>query len=275
MHFVLTDLAYIRGDHAAADRQLQAMKGTSLEPFMIFFNAAWQNAEGRIKSSHELWQSASQSAINSGAKDFGANVLTLEAYDDALFGLQSEARQDVAHALGISNDSDTRWGAAMVFATLGDEQRSVPLLTGVQRDAPENKFIQDLIVSQVRAIQQIQKNQPAAAITLLEALRPYEFGTGPRAIGATPVYWRGIAYLKMHDGAKAAAEFQRILDHRGAVGFSAEYPLARLNLARAYVLQGDSAKAKSTYQDFFAAWKDADPSLPILITAKAEYEKLK
>ncbi len=275
VHFALTDLAYIRGDHAAADRQLQAMKGTSLEPFMIFFNAAWQNAEGRIKSSHELWQSASQSAINSGAKDFGANVLTLEAYDDALFGLQSEARQDVAHALGISNDSDTRWGAAMVFATLGDEQRSVPLLTGVQRDAPENKFIQDLIVSQVRAIQQIQKNQPAAAITLLEALRPYEFGTGPRAIGATPVYWRGIAYLKMHDGAKAAAEFQRILDHRGAVGFSAEYPLARLNLARAYVLQGDSAKAKSTYQDFFAAWKDADPSLPILITAKAEYEKLK
>jgi Flp pilus assembly protein TadD len=79
----------------------------------------------------------------------------------------------------------------------------------------------------------------------------------------------------MRDGAKAAAEFQRILDHRGAAGFAPEYPLARLNLARAYVLQGDNAKARTAYQDFLAAWKDADPDVPILKTAKAEYEKLK
>jgi tetratricopeptide (TPR) repeat protein len=79
----------------------------------------------------------------------------------------------------------------------------------------------------------------------------------------------------MRDGAKAAAEFQRILDHLGAAGFSPEYPLARLNLGRAYALQGDTAKARTAYQDFFAAWKDADPDVPILKTAKAEYEKLK
>ncbi len=118
-------------------------------------------------------------------------------------------------------------------------------------------------------------NQPAEAVQLLEALRPYEFGTGPRATGATPVFLRGMAYLKLHDGAKAAAEFQRILDHRGAVGFGLEYPLAHLNLGRAYALQGDAAKAKTAYQDFFAAWKDADPDLPILKTARTEYDKLK
>jgi hypothetical protein len=78
----------------------------------------------------------------------------------------------------------------------------------------------------------------------------------------------------MRDGAKAAAEFQRILDHLGAAGFSPEYPLARLNLGRAYALQGDTAKARTAYQDFFATWKDADPDVPILKTAKAEYEKL-
>jgi tetratricopeptide (TPR) repeat protein len=81
--------------------------------------------------------------------------------------------------------------------------------------------------------------------------------------------------LKMHDGAKAAGEFQRLLDHRGAAGFASEYPLARLNLARAYAMQGDTAKAKITYQDFFAAWKDADPDVPILKTARAEYAMLK
>jgi hypothetical protein len=84
-----------------------------------------------------------------------------------------------------------------------------------------------------------------------------------------------MAYLKLHDGAKAAAEFQRILDHRGAVSFGVEYPLSHLNLGRAYALQGDDAKARSAYQDFFAAWKDADPDVPILKAARAEYEKLK
>ena len=84
-----------------------------------------------------------------------------------------------------------------------------------------------------------------------------------------------MTYLKMHEGEKAAAEFQRILDHRGAAGFAPEYPLARLNLARAYGLQGDNAKARTAYQDFFAAWKDADPDVPILKSARAEYDKLK
>ena len=131
------------------------------------------------------------------------------------------------------------------------------------------------IIPQVRAVQQIEKNQLADAISTLESLRPYEFGTGPRAVGVTPVFMRGMTYLKMHDGAKAAAEFQRILDHRGAASFAVEYPLSHLNLGRAYALQGDTAKARTAYQDFFAAWKDADPDIPILQTAKTEYEKLK
>jgi tetratricopeptide (TPR) repeat protein len=123
-------------------------------------------------------------------------------------------------------------------------------------------------------MQELQKNDLAAAITALGSLRPYEFGTGPHAAGVAPVFLRGMVYLKMHDGPKAAVEFQRILDHRGAAGFAEEYPLSHLNLGRAYALQGDTAKARTAYQDFFAAWKDADPDIPILKTAKAEYEKL-
>jgi eukaryotic-like serine/threonine-protein kinase len=272
---VLLDMAYIRGDQAAANQQLEAVKGTGVEPFLLFFNAGWQSSLGKIKASRDFWQRASQMAVNSGAKDFGGGLLTFEAYDDALFGLQAESRQEAAHALEISNDPDTRWGAAMALALLGDEQKSASLLAGVQHDAPENYFIQQLVVPEIRAAQQIEKNPPGEAIQLLEALRPYEFGVGPRAVGATPVFMRGMAYLKLHDGAKAAGEFQRILDHRGAVSFGPEYPLSHLNLGRAYALQGDTAKAKTAYQDFFAAWKDADPDVPILKQANAEYEKLK
>jgi tetratricopeptide (TPR) repeat protein len=89
-----------------------------------------------------------------------------------------------------------------------------------------------------------------------------------------PNYTRGLAYLKLHDGTKAAAEFQRILDHRGVGATDTLYPLAKLQLARAYAMQGDAAKAKGAYQDFLAMWKDADPDVPVLLEAKAEYGKL-
>jgi tetratricopeptide (TPR) repeat protein len=127
----------------------------------------------------------------------------------------------------------------------------------------------------VRAWQQLQRNQLSEALSTLETLRPYELGTGPHGIGVAPIFLRGLVYLKMHDGPKAAAEFQRVLDHKGVASFGVEYPLSRLNLARAYALQGDTAKARTAYQDFFAGWKDADSDIPVFSAAKAEYDKLK
>jgi tetratricopeptide (TPR) repeat protein len=120
----------------------------------------------------------------------------------------------------------------------------------------------------------LQKNQPSDAIAALEPVRPYELGDGPHGTGFAPNFLRGLAYLKLHDGAKAAAEFQRILDHQGVEATDPLYALARLNLARAYVLQGDNAKARTAYQDFLAKWKDADPDVPVLKEAKSEYAKL-
>jgi tetratricopeptide (TPR) repeat protein len=275
VHFVLTDLAYMHGDKAGADRQLEAAKGTGDEPFVLFFNAGWQVALGKLNASQDFWQQARKAAINEGAKDFASQLQAVQAYDDALFGNLSRARQEVAEALKDSADSDTRWGAAQALATIGDEQKSAALLSGLQHDVPENHFIQTSVIPMVRAIGQVQSGQFADAIASLEALRPYEFGTGPRAVGVTPAYWRGIAYLKMKDGAKAAAEFHRLLDHRGAASWAPEYPLSQLNLARAYVLTNDMPKARTAYQDFFALWKDADPDIPVLKAARAEYDKLK
>jgi tetratricopeptide (TPR) repeat protein len=126
----------------------------------------------------------------------------------------------------------------------------------------------------VHAEQYLQKKQPAEAIAALEPVRPYELGDGPHGTGFLPNHLRGLAYLQQRDGAEAAAEFQRILDHQGVGPTDPLYPLAYLNLARAYVLQGDQAKARTAYQDFFAKWKDADPDVPILKEAKTEYTKL-
>ncbi len=274
VHFVLTDLAYVRGDRAAYEHELELGKGTSTEPFLLLFNAAWQGAEGKIKAAHDLWQRADQVSTNAGAKDLAADFLALEGYTDALYGYPADARQKLSQVLALSNDSDARALAATAFAMIGDVQKSQAIAASVEHEFPENHFIQTVSIPEAKAAQLLDKNQLSEALKTLETARPHELGTGPRGGGVTPIFLRGLIYLKMRDGVKAAAEFQRILDHQGAAGFSPEYPLARLNLARAYVVQGDNAKARTAYQDFFAAWKDADPDVPILKTAKAEYEKL-
>ena len=274
-HFVLTDLAYMRGDRATYEHELELAKGAAVEPFMLLFNAAWQDSEGKVKAGHELWQRADQVSVNVGAKDLAAQFMALEGYTDALFGYTADAHQKLSQALALSDDPDSRTLAAAAFAILGDVPQSAAISGSVEHEFPENHYLQSLLIPEARATQQFEKNQLPEAISTLEIVRSHELGTGPRGGGVTPIFLRGLIYLKMRDGAKAAAEFQRILDHRGAAGFAPEYPLARLNLARAYVLQGDNAKARTAYQDFLAAWKDADPDVPILKTAKAEYEKLK
>ena len=122
-----------------------------------------------------------------------------------------------------------------------------------------------------RATNQIRADQAGQAVDTLEAAAPYEFGSPPNGALYWPMYVRGEAYLRLRNGAKAATEYQKILDHQGIASTSPLYSLARLGLGRAYALQGDAAKAKAAYQDFFATWKDADPDVPILKEAKAEY----
>jgi len=275
IHFTLMDLGYIRGDRAAIQHELDAAKGTSYEPFLMLFNSCWNIHLGKVKASRELFQQTRQALIRVGAKEVAGQVLTLEAFDEAQIGYESEARQIAAQALEISNDPDTRWGAAQAYAAAGDTAKSASLIESAMRDAPDNYFIQKMVGIEARAMQQLARNQAAEAVSTLEALRNYEFGSGPRALGPTPLLVRGLAYLKLHDGGRAAAEFQRVLDHRGAAGWSIEYPLSQVNMARAYAMQGDTAKARTAYQDFFAYWKDADADVPVLKAARAEYERLK
>jgi len=272
---VLTDLAYMRGDWTAYDHYVDLSRGTANESFVLLFKAFGQDNLGKVRAGRQTWQQARSELLAAGIKDFAGGVFAAEAGDDSLLGYQADARHNVAQGLALTNNPDVRSFAAAVLASTGDVAKSASMLADLRREFPDNHYIQSGLTSMVQAEQYLQQNQPAQTITALEPVRAHELSAGQHGIGFAANYLRGEAYLKLGDGVKAAAEFQRILDHRGVAATDPRYSLSHLNLGRAYVLQGDAAKARTAYQDFFAAWKDADPDVPILKTAHAEYEKLK
>ncbi len=272
IHMTLADLAYIRQNWTAVDHEVALVKDTSDEPLMLFWKGAGLAGRGKLKEEHEVLAQLRTALLSAGAKDFAAAMFDFEAYADGLAGFGAEARQKAEEALKLSDALDSHTAAAEELALQGDIAKSAAIISDLNRKFPQNTHSQQ---GRVLAAIALQKNKPEEAIAALEPLRPYELGSGPSGAGFDPIYLRGRAYLEMHDGGKAAAEFQRILDHQGVEAWDPEYPLSRLNLARAYVLQGYTAKARTAYQDFFAAWKDADADLPVLNDAKAEYERLK
>jgi predicted Zn-dependent protease len=177
-------------------------------------------------------------------------------------------------AVAFSDDRDTRAAAADALARAGDTSRSQKLIEELAREFPTDTLLNSVWLPVARATNQIRADQAGQAVDTLEAAVPYEFGSPPFGAVYWPMYVRGEAHLRLHNGARAATEYQKILDHRGIAPTNPLYSLARLGLGRAYALQEDKAKAKAAYQDFFAAWKDADPDVPILKEAKAEYAKL-
>jgi tetratricopeptide (TPR) repeat protein len=178
-----------------------------------------------------------------------------------------------------------QYGAALALALAGDAFRAQTLADDLAKRFPEDTVVQFNYLPTTRAQLALNRSDPAKpfgagsskAIEALQGATAYELGN-PGTAGFTPalypVYVRGEAYLAAHRGGEAAAEFQKIRDHRGVAFNEPIGALAHLGLARAYVLQGDLAKARSAYQDFLTLWKDADPDTPILIAAKAEYARL-
>ncbi|HXJ89930.1 MAG TPA: protein kinase [Candidatus Binatia bacterium] len=272
---VLADIAYLRRDWADYDRVIDVSRGTPNEPFVLLFKAFGQDALGKMQAGRLTWQQAQSELLNVGIKDFAAGLFAAEAYDNCVVQFNAQARQKAARALELSGSSIVRGYTASALACIGDTSRSESITADLQQRFPDNRLFQLVTFPSIQAQELLQKNQPADAIRALETVRPYELGVGPNGPGFLPNHLRGLAYLKLEDGAKAAVEFQRILDHQGVAVTDVMYAIARLNLARAYSLQGDTAKARSAYQDFFAYWKDADPDVPILVAAKAEYEKLR
>ena len=174
-------------------------------------------------------------------------------------------------ALSLSTGPHVQFAAALALAFAGDAVRSQALADELGNRFPEHSIIQFNHLPTIRAQLALNRDDSSKAIAILQTAGPYELSDDG---GLYPIYVRGNAYLAAHHRSEAAAEFQKILDHRGIVLNSPIGALAHLQLGRAYAMQGDTAKAKAAYQDFLTLWKDADPDIPILKEAKAEYAKL-
>jgi predicted Zn-dependent protease len=196
---------------------------------------------------------------------------------EALFGNRLEARRLATSALRRSGGRDVQYAAALALAMAADSAKSQSLADDLVRFFPEDTIVRLNYLPALRAQLALNHKDAARAIETLQVASPYELITPANptlSLELYPVFVRGQAYLQAHEGSEAAAEFQKILDHSGLLNFSPIGALAHLGLARAYMLQSDVAKARSAYQDFLMLWKDADPNIPILKQAKAEYAKL-
>jgi tetratricopeptide (TPR) repeat protein len=274
-HHILFSLAFLRGDQASMEREVSGVKGTGHEPILLGAKAEAEAARGRPKLARETDRQAELSANGNGMKEFAAILKAEAAMRDANYGDCITARAEASASLAEVPDGSNRDRTALALAQCGDITVAEKLIAAMDKEHPDDTLIHTISIPIVRAFADLQRGNATAAVAGLEAGRPYELGAGPGGYPAYRlVYVRGLVYLMMKDGEKAAAEFQKILDHRGLAPTSELIPLSQLNIGRAYALQGDVGKARTAYQDFLAVWKDADPDIPILKEAKAEYAKL-
>jgi predicted Zn-dependent protease len=199
------------------------------------------------------------------------------AFREAVFGNAKEAEQHAMAALALSTGRDVQYGAALALAAAGNNKAELSA-DQLQKQFPEDTIVRFIYLPTIQAALALKLNDPGKAIDTLQAAAPYELGSPGNTAAFTPslypIYVRGQAFLAAHRGSEAAAEFEKIVKWPGVVQNQPIAPLAHLGLARAYVLQGDTAKARAAYEDFLKLWKDADASIPILDQARSEFAKL-
>jgi len=272
-------LAFLSGDTAEMERQVAWAAGRpGEEDQMLDAHADTQAYYGRLEKARDLARRAADSAVRADAKETGALWLAYQALREAELGNVSTAPQAVARALALAPGRDVKVLGALVLARSGDVAQSRTILEALQKSEPTDTYLKVYWFPVIEASIALAQQAPDRAIVALEPSLPYELGGAPpnSPSNATmyPAYLRGLAYLAQKNGPAAVAEFQKFLDHPGIVDNFLFGSLAHLQLARAYAIAGDTAKAKAAYKDFLALWKDADPDIPILKEAKAEYGKL-
>jgi eukaryotic-like serine/threonine-protein kinase len=264
-------IAFVEQDANSMAGAAAAVRKTSgHENIMLSYEALTAAYMGELVKASDLSRRAADSAQRAGDAEAAASRLANAALQETLMGHVVRGRRVVAAALAMSQDANDT--AALVYALAGDTGRAEALANDLSKRFPEDTLVQNLPLPSIRALVALTHGNASKAIEILQTAVPYELSVSGQMY---PVYIRGLAYLGAHNGLAAAAQFQKILDHRGIVPNTPIGALSHLGLARALVLQGDTAKARATYQDFLTLWKDADPDIPIFIAAKAEYAKLK
>jgi tetratricopeptide (TPR) repeat protein len=262
IHQRFLEIAYIDGDQTAIDREVQWFAGKPEEYLSFGLQAADRNVHGQRRESHRLYERAAEIALRRGLSNAAGELHEADARADALLGNCQPVRR-----LGRP---------ALALAICGDAAQAEKLAAETSKLFPDGIIWNAVQLPEIRAAIALSRDQPAKSVELLVSAEPYE-----RAY-LEAVYLRGLAYLRQHRGAEAAAEFQKIVDHKGSNwGSSWRYPyrgqsdsLSYLEIARGHALAGDAAKARKAFQDFFELWKAADRDLPVLQQARAEYALL-
>jgi len=268
-------LAFLKGDSAQMGQLAAAAMGKpGAEDEVLATQADTEAWYGRLRSARELTRRAIDSAKRNDAKETAAIYQAMAALREVESGNPKQARIDAETAVKLEPNRDVQAMSALALARVGDTAGAERVAAELNKSQPLDTLVQRYWLPTIGAAIALGRKDPNRAIELLKVTSPIELGEPLLAsVVLCPVYLRGEAYLILRDG-KAAAEFQKFIDRRGLVANFSWGALARLGLARAYALQGDTAKARAAYLDFLTLWKDADPDIPILIAAKAEYAKL-
>lgn len=268
-HYFHTKLALIRGDAERVASEAEWYAGKPYEVDFLNVQVASAAAAGQLRRSIELARRAEEVFKARDMKDNAALVETGVAETEAYFGDCKRAVESGARGLSVSRGRPALVTAGLAFSLCGDAARARAVVEELSKRYPKDSVTNGIWLPLIRAASDLRRGDGAAAAESLRPAERYELGD---TLTFRATYLRGHALLLRRDGNAAAAEFQKILDRRGVDPFSPLYTLARLGLARAAALSGDHAKARIAYQDFLAAWKDADLDLPVLQQARREYE---
>ncbi len=273
-HRVLYLIAFAQNDQPTAVHELSILSNSApdVAAAALALAAPSEGYFGRLAKARALSQRAVAAAESLGRRESAGYALASLAGIEAEVEDSAGARKDAAAALSIDSSFRTRSEAAYAFARVGDSARAEALIGEIAKERPSDTFAKVFFLPTIRAAAELSRNNPGKAVEILQPVVPYDLANFGQVLSA---YGRGRAYLVLHKGNEAVAEFQKVLDHPGVVLNSVVGPLSHLQLGRAYAMAGDESKARAAYQDFFALWKDADPDIPILKQAKAEYAKFK
>jgi eukaryotic-like serine/threonine-protein kinase len=274
------DVAFLKADNGGMQREVAATHGKSGAEELISDHQAFALAyTGHLQEATKMLLRASDLAQQAAHREKAAGFETRAALWEGFYGNGPAAKPTAMLALALAKNREVQYGSALALAMAGDSSQAQTLTNDLESSFPEDTSVKFNYLPTVRAFLALNHGDPEKAIELLQVAVPYELGQ-PRSsqtgfFGALyPIYARGRAYLAAHQGAEAAREFQKILDRPGMMIGDPIGVLAHLQLGRAYAIQGNANKAKAAYQGFLALWKDADPDIPVLKQAKAEYAKL-
>ena len=268
------ELAFLEDDQAAMEEQVAFAKGKPGYEDRLLADQAQATAYfGRLTAARELSFRAMEAASVTNSPERVAEYLASSAWREAEVGNTYLARNWANQAVSKSESPFVKGWAAIALAKIGDNAAAENLIAELERQAADNTLMQRNTLPTTRAIIELNRGNSAKALDILSKTPPYDMGPGPY-VALLPVYVRGLAYLRVGRDQEAAAEFQKVVQYRGAVGSAITGALVHLQLARAYAMSGNTDAARTEYQNFLALWKDADPDVPVLKQAKAEYAKL-